>query len=366
MPKQKLKKICFIINNLQIGGAERLLIETILKWQQRPHWELHLVLGDDRIDFDFISLCQLTSMQILPRASTFRRILKLRQYFIKHNIDVCVSHLEQSNKTAAIAAILARIPCIAVVHSINIYPPHALSGLVTAAIYNLLCWRVVAISDAVAEYLKQFGVVSSKIEIINNGVDTEAFYRSYTYSPSLNSVTFLFIGRLVPAKNLSLLLAALGQFDKRYNRWKLIVIGNGAERHSLEQQARDLNIINKVSFKEAIPNPWTLLGDSSVLVFSSVREGMPMVLLEGMSIGLPVICSNVGQMPFVVTSENGIVFESGNLNALVDAMCAFSKLPIEEVRGMSIASRRLAAAYDINVCVDKYFTLVMNALESSR
>ncbi|WPL10854.1 glycosyltransferase [Thiorhodovibrio litoralis] len=366
MLNPKLKRVCFIINNLQIGGAERLLIETILKWQQRPHWELHLVLGDDRIDFDSISSCRLASLHILPMASTFRRILTLRQYFINHNIDVCVSHLERSNKTAAIAAMLARIPCVAVVHNINIYPPRAPSGVVAAAIYNLLCWRVVAVSDAVAEYLNRIGILSTKIKIINNGVDTEAFYHSYAYSFSLNPVTFLFIGRLVPAKNLSLLLAALGQFDRKCNRWKLIVIGNGVERHSLERQARDLHIVDKVSFIDAIPNPWVLLGDSSVLVFTSVREGMPMVLLEGMSIGLPIICSNVGQFPIVVTSENGIVFESGNLHALVDAMCAFSKLSIEEIRSMSIASRRLAAAYDINVCVDKYCSLAMNALENSR
>lgn len=366
MSNPKLKKICFIINNLQIGGAERLLIETILKWQKRPHWELHLVLGGDRIDFDSISSCQLTSMQILPRASTFRRILTLRQYFIEHNIDVCVSHLEQSNKTAAIAAMLARIPCIAVVHNINIYPPRAISGVVAAVIYNLLCRRVVAISDAVDGYLKQLGVTSNKIEIIYNGVDTDVLYQSYAYTPSLNSITFLFVGRLVPAKNLSLLLASLGQFDSQSKRWKLIIVGDGVERPRLEQQARELNIIDKILFSEPIPNPWTLLDDSSVLVFSSVREGMPMALLEGMSIGLPVICSNVGQMPFVVTSENGIVFESGNLNALVDAMCVFSKLSIEEVQRMSSASRRLAAAYDINVCVDKYCTLVINALESGR
>ena len=85
--------------------------------------------------------------------------------------------------------------------------------------------------------------------------------------------------------------------------------------------AEDLNITNKVFFHGKNTDPYAFLLSSSLFVLRSRSEGLPNVLLEAMSCGLPVIASNVGgNLDLIQSGKNGILFEEGNYKQLISAI----------------------------------------------
>jgi teichuronic acid biosynthesis glycosyltransferase TuaC len=101
------------------------------------------------------------------------------------------------------------------------------------------------------------------------------------------------------------------------------LVGEGPNRPDLEKQARELNIQTKVHFEGYIPHSKvaSYLQKADLFCLSSFSEGLPGVILEAMACGLPVVATNVGGVSeAVVNGVTGILVESGNLDAFVNAM----------------------------------------------
>ena len=115
------------------------------------------------------------------------------------------------------------------------------------------------------------------------------------------------------------LLEAFSLIEKENPNIGLIFVGDGEEKERLIARSKELGVEKKVNFigrvnYEEIP---TLMHYSDILILPSFHEGFGRVLLEAMSMHLPIIASNVGGIPFVINDrKDGLLFEAGDIESL--------------------------------------------------
>lgn len=168
-----------------------------------------------------------------------------------------------------------------------------------------------AISRHIAATLPKLGVNSARICPIPNAVDTARF-AGLVPSASV-AVRFVFIGRLMPEKGLTLLLQAFRDILPCHPDAQLTIVGTGALRAELEAYAGTLGITGRVVFAGHRHDIENLLREANIGVLPSFAEGLSNTLLESMAAGLPMVASRVsGNEDLVRNDENGWLFDPGN------------------------------------------------------
>lgn len=140
---------------------------------------------------------------------------------------------------------------------------------------------------------------------------------------------FLFLGVLIKRKGVSDLLDAIKMFKDsgREINAKFVIAGSGNEEENLKKKAAYLQIEDLVTF-----NGWAdgvkkneLLKKSQVLLLPSYNEGLPIAILEGLSYGLPIISTNVGDIPSaVIDGKNGFLIKPGDYKELAEKIIQIS------------------------------------------
>jgi glycosyltransferase involved in cell wall biosynthesis len=191
--------------------------------------------------------------------------------------------------------------------------------------------RIIAVSEKTKEdFLRQNQIPKDKISVIYNGVDSEKFSPKIpgagireTYSLG-NSQIILTVGGNILLKGTIFLFYALSEIVKVLPKVKLIVIGvHWKNKERLYPILKNLKIQNNVILVDSIPNYQmpNYYSSSDVVVIPSLSENFPVVALEAMSSGKPVIASRVGGIPELVSNnKNGILVSPGNVEQIVEAL----------------------------------------------
>jgi len=202
------------------------------------------------------------------------------------------------------------------------------------------CDAIIAVSSYVKKRLIRAGYSQDTISVVPNSIS--AIPRTFVTKPVNKEI--LFVGRMVKAKGVHVLIEALAKVKKVYNG-KLIVnfIGEGEHKLYFETLAQssgvDINFLGRVSdgiLEEHYKNAYL------VVVPSLFPELFAIVILEAMSHGKPVIASNVGAMPeILVNGQTGFLFEPND----VDALAKYIRiLLIDEELASNMGNRALKAS----------------------
>jgi glycosyltransferase involved in cell wall biosynthesis len=203
-----------------------------------------------------------------------------------------------------------------------------------------------AVSDYEMIQLVARGVKKEKIARVHNGIDPGI----YSVSPEqrekqrreirkeldlpAGALVYGFVGRLSPEKGCDLLIPAFQRVKDRHEETRLVVVGDGIMRASLEAAIADNRLGDSViltGFRNDIPK---LLCGLDVLLTPSYKETFSLTNLQAMSAGLPLIASDVcGNPEQVVPGYTGILFEPGNPGALAEAMIAMLRRDDRQVLG---------------------------------
>ena len=182
---------------------------------------------------------------------------------------------------------------------------------------------MITVCRALKDDLVGLGVPSERIKVLRNGVDLRLFRptdrEAGRRSLGLGRKTLLSIGGLVPRKAHDLVIRAL----TRLPEFDLIIVGDGPERSALVALAHELRVGDRVRFAGAVAQGELrqYYGAADALILASSREGWANVLLESMACGTPVVASNVGGTPEVVTApEAGVLMAKRTPEALADAV----------------------------------------------
>ena len=178
--------------------------------------------------------------------------------------------------------------------------------------------RVITVSqDLKAKLLRLCPGAAEKVEVIPMGVELNPTISQRHDSPRKKRA--LFVGRLTPIKGVSLLIEAL----RGQNEVELVVAGDGEQRRELEALARSYSIDAKFAGRVTARERDYLLSTSDLVVIPSLRladgrtEGMPVICLEAMAAGRPVVAARVGGLSeIIIDGVNGLLFDPGDAEML--------------------------------------------------
>lgn len=172
------------------------------------------------------------------------------------------------------------------------------------------------ISDQIGHQIRALGQ-GAPVWLVHNPVpDPDGLLN---YPPE--TTTLLYAGRLQNRqKRVDVLLDGLSRLLDR--EWRLIVAGDGPDRPALESLAERLHLAPRVTWLGWQTDPWTAAGRVTVLVLTSDYEGLPMVLLEALARGIPVIATDcpTGPREIVRPGENGLLVPPGSPEDLAQAI----------------------------------------------
>ena len=176
------------------------------------------------------------------------------------------------------------------------------------------------------------------------------------------------VGRLDYQKSFDRLIQAweIVQKNEKYSDWHLDIFGQGEWRDMLQQMVAERNLTNTLS----INKPTNAIGDeyarSSMLVMSSHYEGFPMVMIEAMACGLPVVSFDFkcGPKDIISHGENGLIVKDGDIDGLAAAMMRL--MDDEEYRNiLSVNARKVTETYSEEAVMEKWMELFTQVLEES-
>lgn len=163
------------------------------------------------------------------------------------------------------------------------------------------------------------------------GVDMEKFSRRTEVEDMAKGIkkegifTFIFVGRIVGDKGINELVSAFAELHKKYEKTRLLLIGN-FEQHLDPLQAETLNVIDKHTFIESLGPKYVdellaYYAASDCFVFPSYREGFPNTVMEAGAMGLPSIVTDInGSREIIIDGKNGVIIPSKDVEALYHAM----------------------------------------------
>ena len=236
---------------------------------------------------------------------------------------------------AAILARLLRKPLAITARGtdLNLIPRHALPR-------RMIRWAAqradasIGVSQALVDVLRGWNIDPTRLHAMRNGVDLKRFRplprEQMRRELGLNGAPLLLsVGNLLELKGHHLLIDALQALESRYPEARLVIVGQGPERRSLEERAHARGVAQRVSFAGVVPNDelarWYSAAD--VLVLASRREGWPNVLLEAMACGTPVVATSVGGVPEIIASHVGVLLLERGVLPLKTALCQLLTAP---------------------------------------
>jgi glycosyltransferase involved in cell wall biosynthesis len=209
--------------------------------------------------------------------------------------------------------------------------------------------RLVVPSAAIARFVTEHVRLSAEcVDVVPNGVDTVRFAPGDARCGE-GPLTVVWLGQLLPAKRLDVLLTALVELP----RLRLRLVGDGPERDRLEKAAAERGVADRTVFAGATRDPAAALAGADLFALPSAAENCPLALLQAMSCGLPAVASAVGGVPEVVTDGvDGLLVPPGDPAALAAALARLAGDAALRARLGSAARARVVDAFGLPRCVD--------------
>ena len=318
-------RIVQLVENLEVGGLESLAVELALAQRRAGHEVfLYCLFGAGPLAAKLKPAGIPVVTLEKPPGFSPRTVLALARRLKRDRVDVVHGHNPGVHHYAALAGRLAGVPaCLNTRHSAATSAGVPYEERYFRWVRPLTGHVVFVCSDVRRQLLPRLRYPAEKCSVIVNGIPLEPF-RGRPAAPGacLPRIRFGTIGRLVPAKGHAILIDAFARIAPRLPDAELHIYGYGVLEHELAAQIARLGLEGKVRLEGRTSDAPGVLRDLDIFVFSSVNEGLPLVILEAMAAGLPVVSTAVGGVPEILPDSAGWLCPPGDAVALAEAMLA--------------------------------------------
>ncbi|MDD5394563.1 MAG: glycosyltransferase [Thiothrix sp.] len=319
------KKIALVVYSLGMGGAEKVVSD--LSFQFAKQHDVTLILFDtSRMYYPYagelVDMRSPSKQGFVPRAFNFlERAWQLHGIFRRKQFDTIIGVMEH----ASFPAILASRKTIAANHCNPARNFSSVDWLFAKWLFPR-AKKVVAVSkDGMRIFQERLGL--QNLGYLYNPVNLTRIRNLAEEHPAirLDGQYIVAAGRLCPEKDFANLIDAYAQSQARHSH-QLLILGEGKERPALERQVKELGLGQQVRLPGFMPNPYPYIAKAQCLVLSSQHEGFPVILLEALGLGCPIIATDceTGPREIVRHGENGLlvpVADSPALSEAIDRVC---------------------------------------------
>lgn len=361
-------RILHLVDSLEVGGAETVVASLCRLHVSMAHLTaVHCLFAGGPISTalkrDGIEISvHGTAHRIHLIARLFQRIRELQP-------DVIHCHNAYATTVGAPAARLVGVPAVIATRHDNGLPPVPGSNEATFWLAARLCDRIVAVSPAAYRSLAAAKLSTpQKLVTVENGVrPAPAPCSPFAVIPGKSEFTVASVARLVPNKDQATLLRAIGLANRHIHGLSLLLVGDGPDRDALRRLSVDLGIDRRVHFLGQRPDVGNCLSTADLFVLSSIREGLPLSLLEAMAAGVPAVVTAVGGMPDIVAlSGAGLTVPSRNPEAMASAIVSLARQPDLRRHFAERGRRCYLQHFTLERMADAYLRLYTSTLHANR
>ncbi|MBI4640808.1 MAG: GT4 family glycosyltransferase PelF [Candidatus Tectomicrobia bacterium] len=381
-------KLLHIITNLDYGGAP-LALFGLLDRLDHHRYEMALATGlAPDSQRDLIDEARKRGYQVIPIPSLVRQIDPVKDFLALCHLwrlirsggyDIIHTHKSKGGFLGRLAAKLAGAPVI--IHSPH---GHVFEGYFGPAVSRLFLElervagrfsdKIVALTESERNEYKAWRIGDERrVTVIPNGIDIATYKRQGGNSQDKRAELgfsgrewiIATVGRLVPIKGHTYLIAALKRVIEKVPEARLWLIGDGPLRKALEEEVEALGMARYVSFLGLRDDVPELLSAIDLFVLPSLNEGFGLVLIEAMVMEKPVVAFEVGGVPdIVIHGEVGLLVPARDVEALATAIISLEQDRALAKKMGQKGAMRVKAYFGIEVMVEKFESLYEGLLSS--
>ncbi|NYB74508.1 glycosyltransferase [Sedimentibacter hydroxybenzoicus DSM 7310] len=324
-----MKKICFILASLNVGGVEKNTLRLIKKLLDKGYQVDLLVVRNEGVYRE--QLDKRTNIIYLNNKKISHSIIKISNYLKENRPDAFISAKDYINIIVILANVLSGTKTKTIIStrtqvSIELNTQKRFNRIINKLLMKItypFATHLVAVSKGVANDLASIiGVDSNTINVIYNPiVDEEIKKRKKLHvdieNKNDNEAMLVCAGRLTTQKDYPTLLNAM-EIVKIYKNVKLIILGEGDQRKKIEDMIHKLNLEDFVYLKGNVTNPYPYMRAADLFVLSSKWEGFGNVIVESLAVGTPIVSTDCPSGPNEILNngEYGILVPVGNAKLL--------------------------------------------------
>ena len=341
-----MAKIALLTYSLGFGGIEKVVSDLSNMLSEKGHEVFILLMNEDEAVHPY------SGRLLYIGTKWWRNIYRVRRFKQLHKFDFTISSFEYLN---VINLLTGSGRMIAMLHNYRFQ--FEISGSLKDKLLEWLFMRlvrrlhaIVCVSEGIKKKAKN-RYPEADIRLIYNSIDIEAVNLKANESPPdtpFNEITFVNVGRLCAQKAQGRLIKAFALVVQKNPDAKLIIIGDGNKRDELNALTESLKLTQNVIFTGFIKNPLPYIKAAKAFVLSSDYEGFGVVLLEALSLGVPVISTDCYSGPREIIAP-------GTFGQLISGIecCDFGILTSLNEESLSIAMNRIAKSKKYFNCEEK-------------
>jgi succinoglycan biosynthesis protein ExoA len=258
-----------------------------------------------------------------------RAVLALASFLKQQKIQLLCTHGFKANTVGALAKSVAGVPQIAFCRGWTAETMRVRAYEALERRFLALADRIICVSEAQAEYFATKHLLQPRISVVHNAMldsidtgaefDREAAKTQLGFSPT--TLLIGAVGRLSVEKGQRYLVEAAPGLVREFKDLKIVLLGEGRERESLESQVKRLGLENVVVLPGFHTNVARWMQAFDVLANCSLTEGIPNAILEALAVGTPVVATAVGGVPELIKDrETGLLVAAGSSEALAGGL----------------------------------------------
>jgi len=351
-----------LIGSLGGGGAEQQVVQ-LANHLDESNFNKHVVVFWDKTT----GFKDCLSSEVKYYSLQYRRrfmpvgILKLARHLKKNKIDVLHCHMYDPNKIGSIVGKLVGVPVIITTeHGKNPWKKWRHHFVEKKIINRIVDKRIAVSEDIKGIRIKHDGVLPHQVLCIPNGVVIPDYNKDTTQMPNIIGS----MGRLVEAKNFLALFKVVKIVKEKGFYVELRIAGEGPLEGKLRQCIHDLGMAQNIKLV-GFQKQDVFLKQIDIFAMSSIREGMPVALLEAMSYGLPLVATKVGGILEVIQDEkDGLLSESQQPMAMAENIIRI--IMDKDLRNKlgNNAKNKIVEKYNIDKIANRYGQLYIKLLNN--
>lgn len=377
-------KIALIITELQLGGAQRIVIELAGRLAQSD-WEVCVITNERGLllhDLQGIRGVEVVTVATLRREITplkdllaLVRIVRLLNNF---KPDIVHTHTPKAGLIGRVAARLLRIPCIHTVHGIGC----DVSAMSLVEKVYLACERLTAklstvqvmVSERLRKTCVEHGLApDGKVRVISGGFDARQFAKLPTRSQAraalglpIEGVVIGTVSCMKPGKRVGDFVEVCKQMRSAIPNMTAVVVGDGELRQEIQRQIERGGLeesIRLLGWRRDVP---AIMAALDVFVLMSAHEGLGLVVLEAMAAGVPVVATRVdGCIEIIEETKAGVLIERGDTEGGAAAVVRLLN-DRERLEQMGARARKGVTRWNFNAMCERYKEVYWEVCDADR